>query len=246
MKMRTLLFLLALCLLSAFVMYGVTVWLPEHGVSHSMPLWRGPAARLGGELSPGPGRAILPAPGSGQRSLFWMGPFGLHRMGVPGVWWYLGSFVSLLILAAMALFAAPRRVNVVAQVISGGWGQRALALTIGILAYLGLVLLALLLFVNIVGWPILMVIGLGAYLATAIGLVAVALALGSGVSRGAGLQQAGPLFRLLVGALLLFLGSSIPYVGWLVVGFAAALGFGAVAWTRFGDTRGWTLDDVTV
>jgi len=57
-------------------------------------------------------------------------------------------------------------------------------------------------------------------------------------------EQGGPLFRLGVGVLLLFLAGIVPYLGWLVVAAPAALGFGAVLWTRGGDVYGWSLDGV--
>ena len=193
-----------------------------------------------------PGAILGAPPEMAVRSGLLLRPFGLHREGLPGIWWYLGSFVSLLILAVIALFLAPRRVGVLTQVISNDWGQRLLAFVIGLLGYLGIGLLAFLIFINVVGWPMMIVLMLSVYLATAFGLVAVSLALGAGICRFFHLDERGPLFYLGIGIVVLFLGSIVPYLGWVVAGCSAVLGFGAVLWTRGGDIAGWSVDDVRV
>ncbi len=234
-------FVLALIVSSVAIFYLVSVWLPARGITHIGPVLtvRPPLARpLGGILLAPAERA----PGS----FFGLRPFGLHREGLPGMLWQLGSFVSLLIMSVIALFLAPRRVGVMAQVVSNGCGQRLLTFVLGLMGYLGAGLLSFLIFINVVGWPLAIVLGLGLYLATAFGLVAVSLAVGSGLCRSLRVDQGGPVLRLSVGILVLFLGSIIPYIGWLVAGGSAVLGFGAVLWTRGGGTAGWSLDDVDV
>jgi hypothetical protein len=143
----------------------------------------------------------------------------------------------------LAYVVAPRRVAVLAEVISNGWGQRLLTFVIGLLGYMGLALLGFLIFINVVGWPIVFILMLGVYFATAFGLVAVSLAVGSALCRVFGIDQSRKLFRLGVGVLILFLCSIIPYLGWVVAGVSAVLGFGAVLWTRGGGATGWALDD---
>jgi hypothetical protein len=239
-----LLFLGGLLLLSIAVLYLVEVWLPQWGIAQAGPRLSVGPLPLPGQL-PDAQRRILIAPSQlAPRPGFWLRPFGLGREGLPALWWYLGSFISVLVLAIIAVFLAPKRAGVLARVVGNGWGQRVLALVIGLLGYLGLALLALLIFVNVVGWPILTLLIIGVYAATAFGLAAVALALGANVCRFLRLDSAGPLFHLGVGVVLLFLASLAPYLGWLVIGASATLGFGAVLWTRGGDTSGWSLDEV--
>jgi hypothetical protein len=238
MNRRLLLFVLGLLLVGAAILYAVSIWLPAQGVTYAGPVL-GIRSQLavpqGGILRPPTDRASLP--------FFGLRPFGLLREGPPGVLWHLGALVSLLILAVIALFVAPRRVGVLVQVVSNGWGQRLLAFVIGLLGYLGFALLSFLVFINVVGWPLVIVLSLAIYLATAFGLVAIGLALGSGLCRLFRIDDRGPLFRLGVGVVVLFLGSIVPYLGWLVVGCSAVLGFGAVLWTRGGGITGWSLDD---
>jgi hypothetical protein len=246
MNKRLLFFVLGLALLSAAVLWCVTVWLPEMGVTRVGPVL--PVGPVPGQdptaAVPG-GILVAPADRIGRPG-FWLRPFGLHREGLPGVLWYIGSLASWLILAVMALFLVPRRIEVLARVVSNDWGQRLLALVIGLLGYLGIGLLVFLIFINVVGWPILLLLTMGVYLATGLGLVAVSLSLGAAVCRFVRLDDRGPLFRLGVGVILLFLGSIIPYLGWIVVGGSAALGFGVALWTRLGSITGWSLDEVSL
>jgi hypothetical protein len=188
---------------------------------------------------------VLPLPGvRGELPAFRLRPFGLHRAGLPGIFWLLGSFVTALVLSSGALFLFPRRVGVLAQVLSNGWGQRLLAFVIGLLGYVGTALLTFLIFINVVGWPLLVLMALAVYVASVFGLVGMSLALGRAVSRFFRLDVRSPLIQLVVGITLVFVAGVIPYLGWIVVGLGIALGFGAVLWTRGGSVTGWSLDDV--
>ena len=238
MNKRLLLVVLGLIVLGVVTLYLVSVWLPGHGVTRL-----GPGLSVRPLLPPAAGRLLTLPATRGVVPFLGLRPFGLHREGLPGVLWHAGSFVAWLIVATIAFVFAPRRVAVLAEVISNGWGQRLLAFVIGLLGYVGLALLGFLIFINVVGWPLLLILALGIYLATAYGLVAVSLAAGSGLCRILAIEQSSSLFRLGVGVLILFLGSIIPYLGWFVAGLSAVLGFGAVLWTRGGGASGWTLDE---
>jgi hypothetical protein len=243
MNRRLVVFVLGLVLLVIAVFCVATVWLPDRGFIPVGLGVRALSAPPAGMPVPLP-RRILPLPGvRGELPNVWLRPFGLHRSGLPGMFWLLGSFVSALILATVALFIFPRRVGVLAQVLSNGWGQRFLAFVIGVLGYLGTGLLAFLIFINVVGWPLLIVISLAVYVASAFGLVGISLALGRAVTGFLRLGERGSLFNLIVGTVVLFLASIIPYLGWVVVGLSVVLGFGAILWTRAGSTASWTLDE---
>jgi hypothetical protein len=243
MNKRLLFFVLGLALVCIFVLYAVAVWWPEYGGARIGPALIFDKLTPPGAFAPSPGAILVPPAERMARPTFWLRPFGLQRDGVQGIGWYVGSLVSWLALAGIGLFLAPRRVGVLARVLSGERGQLLLAFAIGVLGYLSLGLLAFLIFINVVGWPIMVILMLVVYLATSLGLLAVSLALGAGVCRLARLDDRRPLLHLFVGVLLLFLGSIIPYLGWAVVACSAALGFGAVLWTRGGSISGWSLDD---
>jgi hypothetical protein len=242
MNKRLLLFIIGLVILSVVTIVLVDVVIPEHGAV-ALPRRFEVPGRLP-NLGPGPvpGR-ILTLPSDRALPGLWLRPFGLHRSGLPGILWHVGSFVALLVLAVFALYLTPQRLTLLSQVVSESWGQTFLAFVVGLLALMGAVLLSFLLFVNVVGWPLVPIMALGIYLATAFGLVAVSLALGNKVSSLFRLDGRGPLFHLVIGIVLIFLVSMIPYLGWVIVGVCATIGFGAVLWTRGGGTSGWSLDE---
>ena len=192
---------------------------------------------------PNAGRLLIPPVGTTSRALG-LRPFGVDRAGLAGVWWHVGSLAALFVLAALVLALMPRRVNVLAEVISNDWGQRFLAGVIGLLGYLAAGLLTFVLFVNVVGAPLVAILILGVYLATAIGLAAVALAAGRAICHALRLAPHGPIFHMGIGVVVLFILTIVPYVGWIVAGIAALLGFGAFLWTRGGDTTRWSLDEL--
>lgn len=241
MNKRLVVFVIALALLTFGVFVLEAVVLPGQGLAPVGPILSGDQPGLVAGL-PGQGTSLLVPRNRPAFPAFGLRPFGLHREGLAGIWWHLGSLVSLLIASILVLFLFPRRIGVLARVLSNGWGQRLLALVVGLLGYLGFGLLIFLIFINVVGWPLVFMVTLAVYLATGIGLVAVSLALGRAICRAFRVGAGRPVFHLGVGVLLLFLGSIIPYLGWIVAGVSSLLGFGAVLWTRVGDVSGWSLD----
>jgi hypothetical protein len=241
MNKRLVAFVIALALLTFGVFALVAVVLPQQGLRPVGPILSGDQAILLGGL-PGQAPSLLVPRNRLAFPAFGLRPFGLDREGLAGVWWHLGTLVSLLIASTLVLFLFPRRIGVLARVLSNGHGQRLLALVVGLLGYLGLGLLAFLIFINVVGWPLMLILTLVVYLGTCVGLVAVGLALGQALCRAFRVAEGRPVFHLGVGVLLLFLGSLIPYLGWIVAGISGLLGFGAVLWTRLGDVSGWSLD----
>jgi hypothetical protein len=193
---------------------------------------------------PPAGRLLVPPAVSPSGRGLGLRPFGVDRAGLAGVWWHLGTLAALFVLAAVVLLLLPRRVDVLAEVLSDDWGQRFLAGVIGLLGYLGAGLLAFILFINVVGAPLGAILVLSVYLSTGIGLAAVSLALGRAICHRLRLGQHGPVFHLGMGMFVLYVLTVIPYVGWIVAGIAALLGFGAFLWTRGGDTARWSLDDL--
>ncbi|MDP2728674.1 MAG: hypothetical protein Q8P59_14190, partial [Dehalococcoidia bacterium] len=75
---------------------------------------------------------------------------------------------------------------------------------------------------------------------TAVGVTAVALALGRWLSSLVG-AVASPLAQLLLGVLLVFPLTVLPYVGWAAAAVIASLGMGATVLTRLGSGRSWSL-----
>lgn len=230
--------IVGLFLLGVLVIYLAAFVLPERNVQG---FWR-----LRGERIE---RATPPAPGAwraewGARvSDFWLLPFGLHRRGLEGVWWYLASFAVLAAMTVTVVLVFPDRVHVLAESMQGG-RQLAANLVVGLLGYLFFFLVGFLLVINIVGLPLVLLVVAILYSLSLLGVVAVSLAVGHGVARRARLRAESALFDLLVGLVLVFLASVIPYLGWLVIGIVLALGLGAVLRTRFGRGTGWSLEEL--
>jgi hypothetical protein len=244
MNRRSVAFLVVLAVVSVCVLAAVAAMPMESELPLSFNQGTLPKALMQNAPPPTVGRILIPPTAGATSRGLGLRPFGVDRAGLAGVWWHLGSLAALLVLAAIVLLLIPRRVNVLAEVLSDDWGQRLLAGVIGLLGYLGAGLLAFLLFVNVVGAPLAAILVLCVYLATGVGLTAVSLALGRAICHVLHLGQHGPVFHLGSGIVVLFISSIIPYVGWIVAGIAALLGFGAFLWTRGGDTARWSLDEL--
>jgi hypothetical protein len=78
------------------------------------------------------------------------------------------------------------------------------------------------------------------------GAVAVALALGHGITRWAGLKTSSPVFDLTLGILIVFTLGRIPVAGWVFVGILCALALGIVIDSRFGAGGPWSLADFQI
>jgi hypothetical protein len=237
--------IIGLLLLGVLVIYLAAFVLPEQNI---LGFWQLRGERVERATPPAPGAAV-PVPGAwraerGARvSDFWLLPFGLHRCGLEGVWWYLASFAVLAATTVTVALVFPDRVHVLAESMQGG-RQLAANLVVGLLGYLFFFLVGFLLVINIVGLPLVLLVVAILYSLSLLGVSAVSLAVGHGVARRARLGTESALFDLLVGLVLVFLASVIPYLGWLVIGIVLALGLGAVLRTRFGRGTGWSLEEL--
>lgn len=73
------------------------------------------------------------------------------------------------------------------------------------------------------------------------GATAFAYALGRGLLRRAGWEDASPLYALLLGELILYALVRLPWVGWAALLFFASLGLGATLVSHLGSGEPWTL-----
>ncbi|MCL4533778.1 MAG: hypothetical protein M1370_01280 [Bacteroidetes bacterium] len=238
----------ALTLLSVVVLGAVLYALPGEGIGD---LWQAP------QPSQEPGyrsvpsleqrRALAARPESPlwyrDRSprLFWIRPFGLHSAGLEGIGWYATSFGILLISSFVTSFVFPRQLKTVSDALRRQPRRSLWFLLLGLIAYATLGLLVTLLFLNFTTIVLLLLVLPALLLATLLGLVAVELWIGQVITRWGHIEGSSALMELLVGVVLLFLVSSIPYAGWAAVGIAAAIGFGALLYTRFGSGEEWSL-----
>ena len=179
----------------------------------------------------------------GPVPLIHFGPFGRHLIGLRGVVSALASYIFLYLISVMALFVLPRPLRVARDALRRGGGEILRLFGIGVLGGLAALALIALGALTFVAFPLSLVLSAALFLAAAAGMVAVALALGRGVNRWAGLPEPSPLFDLALGALIVFALARIPVAGWAIVALFGALGLGVVIATRFGAGSPWSLAD---
>jgi len=239
----------ALVLLSVVVLGAVLYAFPQRGLEGGWQVpqqWQMPERR---DVPPSESRRTpadrwrLPF-GHGERTpdLLWIRPFGLHQRGIEGIGWYATSFGVLLISSFSLFFLFPQRLRVVSDSLRQEPRRSLLFLLLGLIGYALMVLLVILLFLNFTTAVLLLLVTPALLLATLMGLVSVELCVGQAITRWGRVEKSSVLMELIVGVIVLFLVSSIPYAGWVVVVVVAALGFGALLYTRFGSDEEWSFE----
>lgn len=177
----------------------------------------------------------------GETNALRLRPFGPYQRSWVGVSLYVTSFFALLGASTAMVFLWPQRLRRLKETMKTGWkGIMRLAL-IGFLGYGVASIFITLSGLVIVGLPLAFLIMLGLVLVTLAGLVAVSLTVGSRLAKLGKTNVTSPLFQLILGVLLLFPISIVPFIGWLVVGGLSCLGLGTILLTRFGSEEGWSL-----
>jgi hypothetical protein len=200
------------------------------------------------ETGPAPERVLGPLDflfGPFGRELFGrFGPFGRHLSGWRGLASALGAYCFLYLAGLLALLALPRRLRAVRDAFSPSPRNWLRLFGIGALAALLVVLLAALGLFTFALFPLPLVLVTALILAAWAGVVALALALGGGLRRVAGLAAASPMFDFAFGLLMVFALGRIPFAGWIIVTLIGALALGAVVITRFGTGGAWSLAEL--
>jgi hypothetical protein len=172
------------------------------------------------------------------------GPFGRHLGGWRGLASAAGAFCFLYLAGVLTLLALPRPLRAVRDAFGrtpGGWLRLS---GVGALAALLVLLLAALGIFTFVVFPLPLVLITALVLAAWGGVTGLALALGGGLRRAAGLATSSPLLDFALGLIVVFALGRIPYAGWFGVTVLGALGLGAVVVTRFGTGGQWSLAEL--
>ena len=152
---------------------------------------------------------------------------------------FLLEFAALFGLGFMMMMFAPQRMKALESTIKADPVNNGLA---GLLGALALFPLTLILVVTLVGIPVAMVMWAALPLVGTIGLAAVANVVGSKLPTGK-LRKTQALV-LAVGLFAMLLSMQVPVIGVLVFLVAAAISFGAIIRTRFGQSsRGTPMLD---
>lgn len=171
------------------------------------------------------------------------GPFGRHLAGWRGIVSALASYSFLYLMSVLALFAFPRQLRVARDAFRRSVGEGFRIFGIGVLSGLSALSLTALGAFAFVALPLSVLLLAALLLATWGGMVGLALALGRGINRRAGLARSSPVFDLVLGTLVFFALGRIPIAGWAFVALLGALALGAVIATRFGAGGPWSLAD---
>ena len=141
-------------------------------------------------------------------------------------------FLGLIALGALLITFLPRHVENVSYTLRNSIWQSVL---IGLCGLICIVPLMVVIGITIIGIPLLPLIGLVAFVAMFLGYIAVTLVIGKEIPLK--IKEKSPILELAIGAIILALVNQIPYLGWLTLSAAIALGFGAVLTSKFGTVR---------
>lgn len=163
-----------------------------------------------------------------------LGPYGVLRQGLFGIPMYLASLVAFVGTGIVGIWLWPRRFQRAQAVIVPRPGRLARLVAIGLLAQIGLGALGALLLIIVIGVPVAFAVGMLMSLVLLTGLVTAALAIGDWAAKGLPVRWSSSLLVFGLGSLLVVPLAAIPYLGWASAAIVAAIGCGAVVWTRFG------------
>ncbi len=154
----------------------------------------------------------------------------------------LGSvahYALLFLLGLMLLSLVPDRLSAVERTVARAPGR---SLALGFIGFLTVLVMIVVLAISIIGLPAALALLIGLPIAVYFGLAAIAAVLGAAIPIER--VQRSPIAQLAVGVGILFLISLVPFIGWVVLIVAAAVGLGAVLLTRLSKRAFGDLADV--
>lgn len=154
------------------------------------------------------------------------------------LWRVLGDFATGLVLTlglaalgALIVVFMPNQLKQVGEVAQ----QSALpSVGVGCLTWLVVPPLMILFILTCLGIPLSMILGIAFVAAGVFGWIAISMVLGDRLVNALKLKGIVPILAMVIGLLVLWLVTSIPFLGGLIWLFVASLAIGAVALTRFG------------
>jgi hypothetical protein len=162
----------------------------------------------------------------------WAGGIGLHLARLAGQY----------LLGVLVMFAAPRPVRRMADLVEPGGRQLLRFLAIGLLVAVLFVAVGVAAVLSMHTFPVpFLLVGIFFLIALG-GTVGLTYALGRAAFRWGRLAEHSPLLSYGMGTLLLYALSQVPFLGPVVLLAAWSIGVGVVIATRFGSGRPWTLE----
>lgn len=174
----------------------------------------------------------------------WQGRTPAHGdLGISRPVTMLGALLTLYLSGIVLLFLFPGHMNRVSRTFA--------AAPVGLLRLAALGLLASLLVMvagigsafNVITFPVTFFLGGMLFLSVLVGTVGLAYAIGRALLVKSGWQRS-PLVALLLGDLLVFAATNLPWVGAAATILITTLGLGAAIASRFGSGRSWSLNSL--
>lgn len=153
----------------------------------------------------------------------------------------LSALLALEASAALLLYATPRPIGRISRAL-GSWREGGRALLLGLCGLVIVVVIGITASFTMLTFPLVILLGLMLFMGAFVGFTSLAYALGRSLLLRAGWGHLSPLISLLLGILILFSVSEIPWVGVAFKILVASLSLGAAIATRFGSGQPWNLD----
>lgn len=149
---------------------------------------------------------------------------------------------SLYIIGVLILFAAPRAVRRVADKFTLTFGRLARLTLFGFLFAVLVLAVGISSALALGTFPLTILLFALLFSGGIFGIITLAFAIGRALMRRAGWGHLSPLYALLLGQLIVFSISSIPWAGKALFVIFACLGLGATIVSRFGSGQPWSLN----
>lgn len=157
----------------------------------------------------------------------------------------IAAYIFMYINGILLLFFIPGRIRRISDEIVQDWKARGRLIAIGLLSFVAVCATVLVGFLAVFAAPFSLALMFVFLTGAWIGWEVVAFALGSWLSRKAGMTESNPLVSLGAGLLVLQVFTAIPLLGWFPMVVCLSLGTGAIVLTRFGSSGPWSLKELT-
>lgn len=174
----------------------------------------------------------------------WQGRPAVHNdLGFSRPVTMLGALLTLYLSGIVLVFLFPAHINRVSRTFSGSLASWLRLAALGLLASLLVMAAGVGSAFNIITFPVTFFLGGMLFLSVLVGTVGLAYAVGRGLLVKSGWQLS-PLVALLLGDVLVFAATNLPWVGAATTVLITTLGLGAAIASRFGSGRSWSLNSL--
>ncbi len=151
-------------------------------------------------------------------------------------------FISLAIVGILILFVFPERIRRVAEAVPASASRLVRQALLGLLIFVLVAATSLISVLTLGTFPLAVILSAGLFVSGLIGSVALSFSFGRWLVRRAGWGRASPVVFYLLGLLVLFSLTRIPWAGPVFTLILLSLALGAAIASHFGSGRPWNLN----